>query len=84
MSTATEQPRILTQSTTVPTPRRSAAHRVRRIALPALVLVAGLALWVAVTYLVLDERRRFLLPPPWAVAHTGLVDRVRVRPSSPR
>uniref|UniRef100_UPI0024BBC9E9 ABC transporter permease n=1 Tax=Mycolicibacterium poriferae TaxID=39694 RepID=UPI0024BBC9E9 len=31
-------------------------------------------LWVAVTYLVLDERRRFLLPPPWAVAHTGLVD----------
>ena len=74
MSTATESPRVLTHSTTTTTPRRSATHRVRRIVLPALVLLAGLSLWVAVTYLVLDERRRFLLPPPWAVAHTGLVD----------
>ncbi|WP_348734210.1 ABC transporter permease [uncultured Mycolicibacterium sp.] len=74
MSTATEAPRIPAQSTTTATPRRSAAQRVRRVVLPALVLLAGLTLWVAVTYLVLDERRRFLLPPPWAVAHTGLVD----------
>ena len=74
MSTATESPRVLTHSTTTSTPRRSATHRVRRVVLPALVLLAGLSLWVAVTYLVLDERRRFLLPPPWAVAHTGLVD----------
>lgn len=74
MSTTTEEPRVLTASTTTATPRRAAAHRARRIVLPALVLLAGLALWVAVTYLVLDERRRFLLPPPWAVAHTGLVD----------
>lgn len=74
MSTATESPRVHTHSTTTTTPRRSATHRVRRIVLPALVLLAGLSLWVAVTYLVLDERRRFLLPPPWAVAHTGLVD----------
>ena len=74
MSTTTEEPRVLAASTTTATPRRAAAHRARRIVLPALVLLAGLALWVAVTYLVLDERRRFLLPPPWAVAHTGLVD----------
>ena len=74
MSTATEAPRVLAQSTTTATPGRSAAQRVRRVVLPALVLLAGLTLWVAVTYLVLDERRRFLLPPPWAVAHTGLVD----------
>ncbi|GFM19967.1 MULTISPECIES: ABC transporter permease [Mycobacteriaceae] len=76
MSTTTEEPRVLAASTTTATPRRAAAHRARRIVLPALVLLAGLALWVAVTYLVLDERRRFLLPPPWAVAHTGLVDPV--------
>ncbi|CAN5181890.1 ABC transporter permease [soil metagenome] len=54
-------------------PTFSHARRVRQVVLPALVLLAGLGLWLIVTYVLLDERRRFLLPPPWAVVETGLV-----------
>lgn len=51
----------------------SRSGRVRQVVLPALVLLAGLGLWLLVTFVVLDERRRFLLPPPWAVVDTGLI-----------
>lgn len=45
----------------------------RKVLLPLLVFVAALGVWTAVTYLVLDDRRRFLLPPPWAVISDGLL-----------
>lgn len=46
---------------------------IRRFVLPSLLLLAGFALWIFVSYVILDERRRFLLPPPWRVFETGLL-----------
>ncbi len=39
---------------------------------PAITLGAVLAGWYAITYLLLEERRRFLLPPPHEVFDTGI------------
>ena len=45
-----------------------------RLALPPfLVFLAGMAVWYAISYLVLDEDRRFLLPPPHAVIRDGFM-----------
>lgn len=50
-----------------PIPRRGFAGALSR-ALPILAAVAGIVVvWYAVTYLVLDPKQRFLLPPPHAV-----------------
>ncbi len=53
-------------------------HRSRRLAhvvLPPLVLGVGiLGLWYAISYLVLAERRRFLLRPPHQVIEKGFLD----------
>jgi NitT/TauT family transport system permease protein len=50
-----------------PAPRRGFAGALSR-ALPILAAVAGIVVvWYAVTYLVLDPKQRFLLPPPHAV-----------------
>lgn len=54
-------------------------HRRRRGVLAAVlppVVVAAfvVAAWLAVTYLVLDEDRRFLLPPPQDVLRVGFLD----------
>ena len=41
---------------------------------PAAVLVAFLALWYGVSYLLLDPRRRFLVPPPQDVIRVSFFD----------
>ena len=74
MSATTEETRMTARTISTAAQDDSATNRIRRVVLPSLVLLAGLGLWLGVTYLALDERRRFLLPPPWAVAHTGLID----------
>ena len=52
---------------TEPTPRRGLAGALSR-AVPIVAAIAGIVVvWYAVTYLVLDPRQRFLLPPPHAV-----------------
>ncbi|MQY20929.1 ABC transporter permease [Nocardia macrotermitis] len=43
-------------------------------------LVAGIALWYAVSYLVLSPQRRFLLPAPHTVLSESLLDPVHLRP----
>lgn len=49
--------------------------RAARTALPPLALLAVvLGAWYAVSYLVLDEQRRFLLPPPHAVVAVGFLE----------
>ncbi|MCW0212824.1 MAG: ABC transporter permease [Pseudonocardia sp.] len=61
-------------------PGPPAARPRRRIRLrswlpPLLVFVALVALWYAITYGVLDEQRRFLMPPPDLVVTDALFDR---------
>jgi NitT/TauT family transport system permease protein len=46
----------------------------RNVIPPLLVLVAVLATWYALSYLLLEPRRRFLLPPPHDVTQTGFLD----------
>ncbi len=46
----------------------------RSVIPPLLVLVGVLAIWFAVSYLLLEPRRRFLLPPPHDVLQTGFFD----------
>jgi NitT/TauT family transport system permease protein len=41
---------------------------------PTLVALVLLGLWYAVSYLVLDEKRRFLMPPPDQVVTKGFLD----------
>jgi NitT/TauT family transport system permease protein len=41
---------------------------------PLVVLLAMLGLWYAISYLLLDPRRRFLLPPPHAVLQVGFLE----------
>ena len=47
---------------------------------PLLSLGFGLALWSAVSYLVLEPNRRFLLPPPIDVFRNSLLDWTRLKP----
>lgn len=62
-------------SETAAAPRRRGPARdaARSAVLPSLFLLAGLALWIFISQVVLGERQRFLLPPPWEVFETGLV-----------
>jgi NitT/TauT family transport system permease protein len=43
-------------------------------------LAAGIGVWYAVTYLVLSDQRRFLLPPPDKVLKVGLLDPTHLEP----
>jgi NitT/TauT family transport system permease protein len=45
-----------------------------RLGPPGIVLALVLALWYAVSYLVLSPERRFLLPPPHQVLQVGFLD----------
>jgi NitT/TauT family transport system permease protein len=46
---------------------------------PAAVLVAVLGLWYAVSYLLLDPQRRFLVPPPHEVIRVSFLDPFNLR-----
>jgi NitT/TauT family transport system permease protein len=41
---------------------------------PLVVLLLMIGLWYAISYLLLDPQRRFLLPPPHAVVQVGFLD----------
>jgi NitT/TauT family transport system permease protein len=58
-----------------PVAGRSLAGALRRSVLPPLALGGGiLAVWYAVSYVILDERRRFLLKPPHQVVQVGFLE----------
>ena len=46
---------------------------------PAAVLVASIAVWYGVSYLLLDARRRFLVPPPHDVIQVSFFDPFNLR-----
>ncbi|MEU5656093.1 ABC transporter permease [Streptomyces sp. NPDC047737] len=50
------------------------------VAVPALALALGIGVWYAVSYLLLDPARRFLLPPPHQVVSRSLADPVHLEP----
>jgi NitT/TauT family transport system permease protein len=52
----------------------AARRAARTVVPPLLVAVLVVGLWLAVSYGVLDEGRRFLLPPPQEVVRVGLLD----------
>ncbi len=54
--------------------RPRSGHRARRILAPFLVFAGVVALWWLFSGYVLEERRRFLLPPPLQVVEVGLLD----------
>ncbi|MCX5413577.1 ABC transporter permease [Streptomyces sp. NBC_00059] len=59
----------------------SRARRVLAVvAVPALALALGIGVWYAVSYLLLDPARRFLLPPPHQVVSRSLADPVHLEP----
>ena len=75
---------MTTTTRAVETPPATAPRRRRRLArgvVPVLcALVAGLGVWYAVTYLLLSERRRFLLPPPHEVLKVAVFDGDHLQP----
>jgi NitT/TauT family transport system permease protein len=58
-------------------PRTRAASRLDAAWPPLVLGGVFISVWYAVTYLVLDERRRFLLPPPHAVIADGFFGETR-------
>jgi len=45
-----------------------------RVVAPVLVWALIIGIWLAVSYVLLEPRRRFLMPPPWDVVRVGLFD----------
>ncbi|MGY4712042.1 ABC transporter permease [Mycolicibacterium sp. CBM1] len=86
LGTALEAPgRLLARRDTAGASAPAArARRGRKISgavlFPLLSLGFGLALWSAVSYLVLEPHRRFLLPPPIDVLRNSLMDWTRLKP----
>ena len=63
------------------TPAKQTTKRFRAaIGYPLLALAFGLAVWSAVSYLVLEPHRRFMLPPPVDVLRNSLLDWSHLQP----
>ncbi len=74
--------RLLARATTRATaaePTRSARMRAA-VGYPVLALGAGLVVWSAVSYLLLEPQRRFMLPPPVDVLRNSLLDWSHLQP----
>lgn len=54
--------------------RSSAAARARKHSPPLVVAVVALGAWLTISYVVLDEHRRFLLPPPQKIIQEGFLE----------
>jgi NitT/TauT family transport system permease protein len=74
--------RLLARATARPVdaePTRSARLRAA-VGYPVLALGAGLVIWSAVSYLLLEPHRRFMLPPPVDVLRNSLLDWSHLQP----
>ena len=57
-----------------PTTHRRRRRAVAQFVAPLLVLALMLAIWLFISYVLLEPRRRFLMPPPQEVIAVGLLD----------
>lgn len=60
--------------------QRTRGRRLRAIGYPVLSLAVGVIVWSAVSYLVLEPHRRFMLPPPVDVLRNSLLDWTHLQP----
>jgi NitT/TauT family transport system permease protein len=76
LETATPAPAALATR-----PKAPRGRAIRQGIIPVLcALAAGIGVWYAVTYLVLSDSRRFLLPPPHQVLKVAVFDPVHLDP----
>jgi len=54
--------------------RRGGTQRLARIAAPLVVFFLVMGVWLLISYVALEPRRRFLMPPPQDVLLTGLLN----------
>jgi NitT/TauT family transport system permease protein len=83
LNTAVQAPYRLFSRNPVGTtePRATRAGRIRAaVFYPVLALAAGLMVWSAVSYVVLEPHRRFMLPPPIDVLRNSLLDWTHLQP----
>ena len=57
-----------------PTAHRQRPRAVAQIVAPVLVFALMIGVWLFISYVVLEPRRRFLMPPPQEVVAVGLLD----------
>lgn len=74
------RPTVATVSTPQATRRRRTRTAVGVIGIPLASFAVAIAAWYAVTYLLLDADRRFLLPPPHRVLTTSILDWTHLKP----
>ena len=55
-------------------PRRQRGRAVAQIIAPAVVFLLVMGIWLFLSYVLLEPRRRFLMPPPQEVVRVGLLD----------
>jgi NitT/TauT family transport system permease protein len=55
-------------------PQRRRRQAVAQVIAPAIVFILVMAVWLFISYVLLDARRRFLMPPPQQVVLVGLAD----------
>lgn len=67
---------VATGTTPAPVVRRRRGRRAMDLALPVVVFAALVGVWYAITYLLLDPGRRFLMPAPHTLVTDALLDPV--------
>jgi NitT/TauT family transport system permease protein len=55
-------------------PDRGRRRALAQMVAPMLVFALMIAIWLAISYVLLEPRRRFLMPPPQEVVRVGLLD----------
>jgi NitT/TauT family transport system permease protein len=67
-------PRLEASAARTPTAHRQRPRAVAQIVAPVLVFALMIGVWLFISYVVLEPRRRFLMPPPQEVVAVGLLD----------
>ena len=75
MSASSPPSGVTSQRAAVARPRlRRRRRAVAQMVAPMLVFALMIGIWLAISYVLLEPRRRFLMPPPQEVVRVGLLD----------